>query len=94
VVHFPWLLSIIVETFLVSMVNVNHCYGTHIDPYVITMLCCYVGKRCVIITMQGLPGKLKFIAKVIELFEADDGVPYCRFRWYYRPEDTVSCHCV
>nr|AAC02661.1 chromomethylase [Arabidopsis thaliana] len=39
--------------------------------------------------VTGLPGKLKFIAKVIELFEADDGVPYCRFRWYYRPEDTL-----
>ncbi|XP_010429915.1 PREDICTED: putative DNA (cytosine-5)-methyltransferase CMT1 isoform X2 [Camelina sativa] len=35
------------------------------------------------------PGKANFIAKVIELFEAADGEPYFRARWFYRPDDTV-----
>ncbi|KAG7590783.1 Chromo/chromo shadow domain [Arabidopsis suecica] len=39
--------------------------------------------------VTGLPGKLNFIGKVIEMFEADDGVPYCRIRWFYRPDDTL-----
>ncbi|EFH65535.1 hypothetical protein ARALYDRAFT_895912 [Arabidopsis lyrata subsp. lyrata] len=39
--------------------------------------------------VTGLPGKLNFIGKVIEMFEADDGVPYSRIRWFYRPNDTL-----
>ncbi|XP_023643751.1 putative DNA (cytosine-5)-methyltransferase CMT1 isoform X1 [Capsella rubella] len=34
-------------------------------------------------------GKPNYIAKVAELFEADDGEPYFRAQWFYRPEDTV-----
>lgn len=45
---------------------------------------------CVIMT-QAEPGKQNYIAKVVELFEADDGESYFRARWFYRPEDTVRC---
>ncbi|VVA90960.1 unnamed protein product [Arabis nemorensis] len=34
-------------------------------------------------------GKPNYIAKIVELFQAIDGEPYFRARWFYRPEDTV-----
>ncbi|KAG7598389.1 Bromo adjacent homology (BAH) domain [Arabidopsis suecica] len=58
------------------------CYALQIstNPYVIT-------------THSEL-GKPNYIAKIIEMFEADDGEPYCRVRWFYRPDDTVRCYYV
>ncbi|CAN7020103.1 hypothetical protein IGI04_021808 [Brassica rapa subsp. trilocularis] len=34
-------------------------------------------------------GNPNYIAKIVEFFEAIDGEPYFRARWFYRPEDTV-----
>ncbi|KAJ4915432.1 putative DNA (cytosine-5)-methyltransferase CMT1 [Raphanus sativus] len=34
-------------------------------------------------------GNPNYIAKIVEFFEAVDGEPYFRARWFYRPEDTV-----
>lgn len=38
---------------------------------------------------QAEKGKPNYIAKIVEFFEAIDGEPYFRARWFYRPEDTV-----
>ncbi|KAF3588489.1 hypothetical protein F2Q69_00026370 [Brassica cretica] len=34
-------------------------------------------------------GNPNYIAKIVEFFEAIDGEPYFKARWFYRPEDTV-----